>query len=335
VKKSINFAVIGATGMIGKKSIPDAIIPAGNCTLSAVQGLFQKEVEPLASGWDVPWYTDVNKMLDEIDCDAVYIASPQNFHMEHVKRCAEHGYHVLCEKPLARNEKEAEEMVRSCKNAGIKFGTAFNLRYNNIHIIARELIADGVIGKVVSSRCQYGQNYPPDAKAFRQKQKLAGGGSMVDMGNHAIDIIEFVTGKKFSSVVAVAQNVIHKYEVEDSCSALLEFRDGGFAYVDTYYCIPLNILRNDLEVNGSKGILYTVDSLRGMVTGGTLQVKTEDIQKEFKWNNVDMYKSEFEGFAKALLSDQEPPCTGEDGLHSQRLLDAIYESAKSGKKVSV
>jgi predicted dehydrogenase len=334
---SIRFAVIGATGMIGKKAVPDAILASDNCRLCAVQALVQDEAKlrPLAEKWGVPWYTDVEKMLDETRCDAVYVASPQSFHAAHVNKCAEHGFHVLCEKPLARNGKEAEEMVTACERAEVQLGTAFNLRYNNIHIIARELIGQGVIGKVVSARCQYGQNYPPDPNAFRQRSELAGGGSMVDMGNHAMDLVEFVTGKRFQKVMAVTYNVVHEYPVEDSCAALLEFSDGGFAYVDTYYCIPLNILRNDLEVNGSKGILYTVDSLRGMVTGGTLFVKTEELQKEYQWDGVDMYKSEFAAFANALQQGKEIPCTGRDGLHSQRLLDAIYESAETGKKVKV
>jgi 1,5-anhydro-D-fructose reductase (1,5-anhydro-D-mannitol-forming) len=335
MNNKIRFAVIGSTGMIGSKAVPDAILAADNCELAAVQGLYREDVEPLAKTWNAPFYTDVEKMLNETDCDAVYVASPQSVHVEHVKVSAEHGFHVICEKPLARNGAEAEEMVNACKKAGVKFGTAFNLRYSNVHVKAKELIADGVIGDVVSARCQYGQNYPPDPDAFRQVLKLAGGGSMVDMGNHAIDLIEFVTGKRFNRVMAVAQNVIHKYEVEDSCAALLEFEDSGFAYVDAYYCIPLNILRNDLEVNGSRGILYTVDSLRGMVSGGTLFIKTVEKEEQYEFDGMDMYRTEFEAFADALLQEKDPPCTGDDGLHSQRLLDAIYKSARTGKKVKV
>ena len=121
----------------------------------------------------------------------------------------------------------------------VKFGTGFNLRFNNLHIKAKELVANGAIGKVVSARCQYGQNFQPDFNAFRQKLSTSGGGSMVDMGNHAMDLIEFVTDKRINKVLAIAQNVIHKYEVEDTCAALLEFSTGGFAFVDSYYCMPI------------------------------------------------------------------------------------------------
>ena len=81
--------------------------------------------------------------------------------------------------------------------------------------------------------------------------------------------------------------------------------------------------------------MYTVDSLRGMVSGGTLHIKTEGIEEQYEFDGKDMYRTEFEEFADALLQDKYPPCTGYDGLHSQRLLDAIYKSAKTGKKTKV
>ena len=116
-KNKIRFAVIGSTGMIGSKAVPDAILAADNCELAAVQGLYKDQVEPLAKSWNVPSYTDVEEMLKETDCDAVYVASPQSVHVEHVKLCAENGFHVLCEKPLARSSAEAKEMVSTCKKA--------------------------------------------------------------------------------------------------------------------------------------------------------------------------------------------------------------------------
>jgi len=334
-KQSVRFAVIGSTGYAGAKVVRDAITVASNCTLAAVQSLDTAAAKAQSESFAVPWFSDPDKMLNEIECDAVYVATPQDVHLSNVRLAAERGFHVMCEKPLARNSAEAVEMVRLCEKNGVKFGTAFNCRFNSLHLKAKRLIEQGVIGKVVSVRCQYGQNYPPNPKAFRQNLELAGGGSMVDMGNHAIDLIEFVVNKRFNHVMAVATNVVHNYPVEDTCAALLEFEDGGFAFVDTYYCVDLNILRNDLEINGSKGIIYTVDTLRGMVTGGKLVVKTAELNAQYDFDGRDMYLEEFEAFAKAILDNLPLPCTGYDGLHSQNLLDAIYQSAKTGQKVKI
>ena len=334
-KQKVRFAVIGSTGYAGAKVVKDAITRVSNCELAAVQSLDSVAAKAQADSFSVPWFGGAERMLDEVPCDAVYIATPQNVHLDNVQMAVARGLHVMCEKPLARDAAEAAKMVRLCEEAGVTFGTAFNCRFNSLHVKAREMIAQGVIGEVISARCQYGQDYPPDPKAFRQKRELAGGGSMVDMGNHAMDLVEFVTNKRLTRVMAVATNVIHQYPVEDVCAALLEFEDAGFAFVDTYYCSDLNVLRNDLEINGTRGILYTVDTLRGMVTGGELIHKTKDFTRQYAFDGRDMYLEEFEAFAKAILEGSQPPCTGYDGLHSQELLDAIYQSSQTGRKVDV
>ena len=135
--------------------------------------------------------------------------------------------------------------------------------------------------------------------------------------------------------MAVAKNVIHHYEVEDCCGALFEFDGGGFAFVDSYYNVSIDLLRNDLEVNGSKGVIYTVGSLTGMETGGRLFLATDDSRNEYDFDGPDMYQAEFEAFASAILEGRQPPCNGLDGLHSQYLLDAIYASARLGRKAEV
>ena len=226
-RQTVRFAVIGSTGYAGAKVVQDAITVASNCELAAVQSLDAGAAKVQADAFAVPWYEDAQRMLDEVECNAVYVATPQNVHLDNVRMAAARGLHVMCEKPLARNAKEASEMVRACEEAGVKFGTAFNCRFNSLHVKAREMIAEGMIGEVVSARCQYGQNYPPNPHAFRQKLELAGGGAMVDMGNHAIDLVEFVTAKRFSRVMAFAANVIHQYPVEDVCAGCWNLKPAG------------------------------------------------------------------------------------------------------------
>jgi predicted dehydrogenase len=330
----VRWAVIGATGMIGSRVVPE-IAAAHNSQLVAIQSLDEKALAATAAKYSIPGFVSVEELLASAPCDVVYLCTPQYIHLENVRSAASRGVHVFCEKPLARTGHEAQQMVEACQRAGVKMGTAFNLRFCNVHSIARQLVRDGAIGKVVSARCQYGQNYSPDPKAFRQKVELSGGGSMVDMGNHAMDLVEFVTGKRFKRVQAIARNIVHNYEVEDALAAMLEFEDGGFALVDAYFCVPLNLLRNDLEVNGSQGVLFTIDSLRGMTNGGRLVVITNEGRSEYQWDGTDMYRAEIEAFAAAIVEGREPPCDGLAGLHSQQLLDACYESSRTGKSVEV
>ena len=338
--KQLRWAVIGSTGYAGDTCVKAALTVAKNCKLVAVQSLTNKvAVRAQSRKHKIPWFTSPEQMLKEVECDAVYVATPQQYHLEHVQLAVSHGCHVFCEKPLARSGAEALKMIQVARRAGLKFGTGFNCRYSSLHEKARKLVWQGALGEIISARCQYGQNYPPDPGAFRQVREAAGGGSMVDMGNHAIDLIEYLTGKKCNRVMAIAPNIVYGYPVEDACAALLEFREGGFAFVDTYYNMDIFVLRNDLEINGTEGTIYTVDTLRGMVTGGTLhwisKKGSRTRHKQFSWDGKDMYEKEFTDFTNSVLRGEEPPCSGLDGLHSQYVLDAIYKSARTGKKVEI
>ncbi len=332
VNLKIEWAVIGAAGMVGRRAVPE-LMAADNCQLVAVMARSEDRVKPLAEKWGVSWFTSAQEMLNQVTCDAVYIASPQHVHREHVELAAGRGCHVLCEKPLAPALQEAEEMVKICQQAGVKMGTAFNYRFHGLHLKARELVAQGAVGTVVSARGQLGHDNPPTPGSFRQVARSSGGGAMVDMGGHVMDLIEFITQKRFQQIMAVTYNQVHQYEVEDVCAALLEFSGGGFAFVDTYYCVPHGALRNDLEINGNKGTLYTVDTLRNMATSGKLVLRAKDLVQEYPVEGPDMYRAQFRAFAKAVLEDTEPPCDGMAGLRSQRLLDACYRSARLGRKI--
>jgi len=332
---NIRWAVIGARGWAGRFIIDNAIIPSNYCELAAVQSRDKEAIKRLGTEIKAPWFFSVEEMLKKNECDAVYIASPQFVHLEHARLAARYKKHVFCEKPLALNSLQAEKMIMECEKHKVKLGIGFNLRFNNVHEKAKDLISTGAIGEVVSARCQYGQNLGPDPNAFRQKLSTSGGGSMIDMGNHAMDLIEYVTGKEYSAVMAICQNVIHDYEVEDTCGAILEFAEGGFAFVDSYYCMPINTLRNDLEVNGTLGTIYTVDSLRGMDTGGKMILIRQDKRDEYFYDGNNMYIKEFEAFCKAIIEGSDPPCSGYDGLRSQKILDAIYLSSKKKVKIKI
>ena len=334
MEKKIRWAVIGATGIAKRNTIPNGMVPAKNSTLVAVQGRTLEHVREVGETYGVPHFTSVKEMLQEVECDAVYIGSPQHVHLEQVRTAAGFGRHILCEKPIARNVTDAREMVEAARKAKVLFGTAFMLRFHPLHRKARSLVGEGAIGEVISARCQFGIDHAPKPDAFRQILKEGGGGAFIDLGNHAMDIIEFITERRFVAVMGVSQNVIYHYETEDACAALLEFDDGGFAMVETYFCTGRNSVRNELEIIGYKGSIITEGTI-GQSPSGTLILRREGEVEEFKSDSRDMYLGEIEAFANAILSGKGFSAGPEDGLHSQELVGACYESAKSGRRVSV
>ncbi len=334
----IRWGVIGATGFADLRSIPEGIKPSRNGELTAVQSIAEDDLRRVAEKHGLQqWYADVGTMLAEAPIDACYIATPPYVHLEHVRACAEAGVHVFCEKPLAPHADEAEKMVAAANEHGVKFGTAFMMPFHHLTQEARRLVSEGAIGQVVSIRVQFGFTYPPQGGVFRHSKELHAGGAFMDVGCHATDLAERVVGSKVTSVMAMAGNVVYEYEgVEDSCLALYEFANGVFGCVDTYFaCSPQNLV----EMNGTDGVLIA-EGIMGVTSGGTLRVRTRGAEgfeekQRIESNEQSTYQLEFEAFADAVLNDTEPPVPGTDGLWNTKILDAVYESAETGQRISV
>lgn len=332
--EKMKWVVCGASGLAGRKVVRDGLVAANNCVLCGIHSIDKDEAKIEADKYNVPGFTSVEKMISELDCDAVYIATPQFVHLEEVEIGCRYKKHILCEKPLATKVEDVERIVHLGKKAGICLGTDFNYRFHPLHQQMRELIQSGAIGQVISGRCQFGQDYPPQAGAFRQKINLSGGGAFSDMGNHAVDLLEYIMGRTTVSVTGLIENVIYSYECEDSGVALLDFKEGGFGLVDTYFCSPIDTLRNDVEINGTKGTIYTENTLQ-MKTTGRLHLRTRHSHDIFDCPNDDMYKIIFEAFTHAALAGLALPVTGEDGLHSQKIIEAVYKSSETGSRITV
>lgn len=331
----IRWSVIGATGIADRRTIPEGILAADNSELAAVMSPTEQRVRAVADKYGgVPWFTDVGEMLRAVQADAVYIASPPAFHLDQTRACAEAGVHVFCEKPLALDVEQAQAMVDACRAAGVKMGTAFMIPYHHLVQRASQLVSEGALGKVVSARAQFGFDYPPLDGAFRQIREQHMGGAFMDVGNHAVDVLERIVGGKVRTVQAMAANVIHEYEgVEDTCLALLRFDNGAYGMVDAYFCT--GSARNQVEINGAEKTLV-IEGCLGQSPGGVLTVLEggEEVLREPS-DGRNMYRGEISAFAQALLTDSDPPISGEDGLWSQELVAAVYQSAESAQAVTV
>ncbi len=338
--QKVKWAVIGATGIADKRTIPEGIMPAENSVLAAVVSAVQdkERLEEVAAKYgNVPWFTDVEQMLAAVEIDACYISCPPAFHPQYTRSCAEAGVHVLCEKPLGRTVEEAEGMVAVCRDKGVKFGTAFMIPYHHLAQEAMRIVQEGTLGEVVAGRVQFGLEYPPIPSAFRQIKSQHNGGVFMDVGNHATDVLERIMGSKVASVTALTANVVYEYEgVEDTCAALYRMRNGALGMVDTYFCTKG--ARNDVTIDGSDRTLF----IRGMIgqgTGGTLTVHSEfngeNVEVQIDSDQRNMYLGEITAFAEAVLTDTEPPIPGEDGLWSQKVVAAVYESAQQGRQIDL
>jgi predicted dehydrogenase len=342
----IRWGVIGSGGIARRRTIPEGIAKANNATLSTVFDKDPKANAEVARQFNTTPAANVDELLTG-NVDAVYVATPAPLHYDHVQACAEAGKPVLCEKPLGMTVAQAQEMIAMCDHSGIQLGCAFMMRFVAQHREALQLIQRGRLGRPVYARAQLSCWYPPIESAWRQDPATSGGGSLMDMGGHCIDLLEMFFGNVIT-VSCFIHNSIHDYRSEDSAVATLFFENGALATVDTFFCIPDAGSKNALELYGSKGSILAQGTI-GQGPAGRMIAFLEGDGREYDARQaraaeqgvvidpepVNTYQAEIEEFGRAILEDREPLIGGELGLRSQKVLAACYESARSGKAIEV
>jgi predicted dehydrogenase len=342
----VNWGVIGSGGIARRRTIPEGIIKSDFSKLISVYDINLEVNMEVAEEFQVGAVESLQDLL-ESGVEAVYVASPVNVHLEHVKACAKAKKHVLCEKPLGLTVEEAEEIVAVCKENGVLLGTGLMMRFLAQHQAALEFIQDGKIGKPVYGRAQLSCWYPPIEGAWRQDPVAGGGGSLVDMGSHCIDLLEMFFGK-IKSVSCFINNSVHDYFSEDSAVVSLMFENGAMATVDSYFCIPDNSSKNVLELYGSRGSILAKGTI-GQGDAGEMVafLEGDDAGYDAKQQRetadgldispipVNTYQAEIDDFSKAILEGREPKNNGSVGLRNQKIIAACYESARTGKVIEI
>ncbi len=342
----VKWGVIGSGGIARRRTIPEGIMKAGNAELVAVYDINSEINKSVAKEFNAKAVDSIGELVNS-GIDAVYVASPANMHLDNVISCAEGKKHVLCEKPLGMTIEEAEMMIGMCKEEGVILGIGLMMRFLAQHQAALKLIRDGRLGKPVYARAQLSCWYPPIEGAWRQDPKSGGGGSLMDMGSHCIDLLEMFYGK-IKSVSCFTGNNVHPYESEDSAVVSMSFENGAMATVDTYFCIPDNSSKNILELYGSRGSILARGTigqgpsgemtafLEGDDTGyNALQERNTGDGIKITPQPVNTYCAEIEEFSNAILENREPANNYELGLRSQKVLAACYSSAETGKVVEI
>lgn len=345
--KRVRWGVIGSGGIARRRTIPEGLLRAGNAELVAVYNRSSDVNARVADASGAVPAESIASLL-EWDIDAVYVASPPAAHREQVEACARAGKHVLCEKPLATSPADAEAMARACEQAGVRLGTALMMRFHAQHVAARELIAQGRLGRPVLARAQLSCWYPQIKDAWRQDPAQSGGGALMDLGGHCIDLLEMLFGPAVA-VSCTTARVVHDYPVEDGAVTTLRFANGALGVVDTFFCIRDESSRNVLELYGSEGSIHASGTI-GQGEAGSMVARLSPARAGYDAQQtrgaaseevainpapVNLYRAEIEEFSRAILERREPANGAHLGVRSQRVLAACYESARTGRELKL
>lgn len=220
-------------------------------------------------------FGDVEAMLASGLCDLVYVATPNDAHVAPVRACARQGIPVLCEKPIAATLDQAEAMAAALSPDAL-YGTAFDQRHHPAHVAMRDAIAADAIGRAVAVRivyaCWVDPAWSPDGGAhdnWRADPARAGGGAVIDLALHGLDLSERLLGEPLAALTIQLQRRIHAYSVDDG--GMLSGRTASgvlFQSHVAYNCAEV-LPRRRLEVLGERGLLVATDTM-GQTAGGTL-----------------------------------------------------------------
>jgi len=345
--RKLRWGVLGSGGIARRRTIPEGIVAAASAELRAVFDVDPSINDEVARQFGARACGSQAELLAGDDVDAVYVATPAGLHRAQTLSAAAAGKHVLCEKPLGLTVADGREMIAACDQAGVTLGVGFMMRFHAVHREALELIRQGRLGRLVFGRAQLSCWYPPIAGAWRQDPRTGGGGSLMDMGGHCIDLLEMFLGP-VRRVSCRTSNLVHDYASEDAATALLEFDSGAHGVVDAFFCVPDAASRNRLEIYGSGGSLLGEGTI-GQGPGGTMVAYLDEAAGGYDARQgradgagailaaepVNTYRAEIEDFSRAVLAGRPPENGAELGLRSARVLAACYESARTGTMVAL
>ncbi len=329
---SVGWGILGCGRVVERRiapvfaGIPDASL-AGFCSRDRSRA--ERYCEHHGAG---AAYDSIEEFLRDKSIEAVYIASPNALHFEQAARCLAAGKHVLVDKPMATSLAHAKRLADEARRTGLRLGVMHQQRYHpaNMHLI--RLRDEGSLGRINFVRVQMAIWYGVEDN-WRWDSALAGGGVLMDLGPHALDLMMEVAGR-VTSVNAEVRNLQFERETEDFCSARLTFESGAAGLVDLSYCS--HAYGGRVEVFGNKGT-FLVDG--SMQSAGVYSTCVRHGEEPSQWEqNVysnNCYRDAIEDFTDAVRHSGSPSVSMKDGIRALRVIEAIYESARQGKTIAI
>ncbi len=334
--EKIRWAIIGAGGIADRRAIPALLLDPQNEIVAVMDRVTEVSAQ-VAEKYNVKnHFDDVETMLKTVPCDAVYIATPVFCHYEQAMLALKYGCHTFIEKPLAMTESESAAILAAYKKEKKQLTVGYMMSYHNLHKKAKDIIKKGGIGDVVSARFQFDAWYPEVPGAWRQKKSLGGGGCIMDLAVHCIELFTRITGEEISEVKAFYGTQTFSYEVEDSAVIIFRSEKGTLGMVDVYFNVPDNAAPTKFEIYGTKGSL-TAEGTLGQEETGKLkyiyapqdeydaqQSKSIEKPKTYRAKGENIYTKQFADFNKLLKKSKTNYNNAKYAVKIQGLCDKIY-----------
>ncbi|WP_454062545.1 Gfo/Idh/MocA family protein [Candidatus Nitrospira salsa] len=332
--RKIRYAVVGL-GYIAQIAVLPAFVHAKkNSELAGLISDDSKKLRELGKKYHVEGtysYDAYEKCLKNEAIDAVYIALPNHLHCEYAIRAAKLGVHVLCEKPMALSVTECERMIRTADHHRIKLMVAYRLHYEEANLKAMQLIHSGKIGEPRYFQSAF--SLPIQNKKNIRLRQETGGGTLWDIGiyclNAARNLFRAEPVEVFASTMGKGTGKFQ--EVEEMSAVILRFSNNRLA---SFICSFGATDVSEFRVVGTKGQLQLTSAYE-YVAPITYHLTIHGKKQSKTFATRDQFAPQLLKFSDAILHDTIPEPAGDEGLHDVRIIEALYQSAKKGKPMTL
>lgn len=282
------------------------------------------------------WFGDYEKPFEDERVQVIDICLPHDLHLPVALKAFEAGKHVLTEKPMALNLDEAKQMVQAARKHGKLLAVAENMRTYDHCVRTCQLIADGAVGEPFFVQINHFAYYVP--QGWRQPMSSAGGGSLIDVGHHYVDLAVMLGGQVETVFANTHQKTVKEIEGEDTAILHLVYESGATGHLVTSFGMPGSPVAPLFIVAGTEGSIYYEHHGRGLVLhrkGRELEVvlPLPDMSSREWWEET--IRKGVRAFVEGFFEGKEAPLSSEGGLHDMAIIDAAYESAKTQMPVKV
>lgn len=326
--RQVGYAVVGL-GHIAQVAVLPGFAQAKNSKLTALVSGDRKKLQTLGRRYDVPgqfMYDEFDDCLADPTVEALYVALPNDQHCDCVVRGAEAGKHLLCEKPLAMDAREARLMMDAARANRVKLMTAYRLHFEAANLATIELVKSRRLGepRYFNSSFSYQVTDPDNIRLSSAR----GGGPLYDVGVYCLNAARYLMRAEPIEVSAMLARTKDKRfdEVEETAGVILRFPEGRLATFVVSFGAA-DVARYELV--GTKGRVVLEPAYE--YSEGLRQFVTIDGETEEKsFPRQDQFGGEIEAFSECILKNREPEPSGFEGLADMRVIDAIFRSARSG-----
>jgi 1,5-anhydro-D-fructose reductase (1,5-anhydro-D-mannitol-forming) len=331
----ISWGILGA-GTIADRQMAPAIKDASGHRLVAVMRRDSAKARAFAlKHGAVQAYSTPQALLSDASIDAVYVATPPSLHAQNTVLAAEHGKHVLCEKPMALHTAQAQRMIDTCRANGVQLMVCHYQRFNARHQQIKAFLDSGVLGRVTAARVSFLSYFPPRLGDWHYDPQISGGGSLMDLGPHCLDLVRYLCGPA-TEVRALVDTLAEGSSVEDTATLLLRLEGGCQVAIMAHWSAANSCPEylNRLEIYGTEGTIVAAP-IHAKDSSGSLQLMTAGGVQDLAVppGGPRPHVALLEAFGQALTNGQPVPVPGEEALAGLSVIEAAYLSARTGRAI--